>query len=151
MSLRFLYLQVPIGRPIVPLGGRQERPRPLISVTLVGPTGSTAQDALLDTGADDTIFPDSVATKIGIDLSKAPTGVGAGVGIAGLGVRYAEVTLRIADNKEQREWKAWVDFTSAPFRYPMLGHAGCLQYFTATFHGDREEVELTVNGLYPGT
>lgn len=25
------------------------------------------------------------------------------------------------------------------------------QFFTATFLGDREEVELTVNRLYPGT
>jgi hypothetical protein len=34
---------------------------------------------------------------------------------------------------------------------PILGFAGFLQYFTATFIGDREEVELTVNSLYPGT
>jgi hypothetical protein len=66
-------------------------------------------------------------------------------------VRYAEVTLRIADNQEQREWKAWVGFTAARLRQPLLGYAGFLQYFTATFHGDREEVELTVNPTYPGT
>ena len=35
--------------------------------------------------------------------------------------------------------------------YPLLGFAGCLQYFRANFMGDREEVELTVNSLYPGT
>ena len=34
---------------------------------------------------------------------------------------------------------------------PLLGFAGFLQFFTATFHGDREEVELTVNSLYAGT
>jgi hypothetical protein len=33
----------------------------------------------------------------------------------------------------------------------MVGFAGFLQFFTATFHGDREEVELTVNMAYPGT
>jgi hypothetical protein len=32
-----------------------------------------------------------------------------------------------------------------------LGFAGFLQYFTATLHGDREQVELAVNALYPGT
>ena len=32
----------------------------------------------------------------------------------------------------------------------LLGFAGCLQFFDALFHGEREEVELTVNGLYPG-
>ena len=34
---------------------------------------------------------------------------------------------------------------------PLIGFAGFLQFFTATFHGDREQVELTVNALYPGT
>lgn len=66
-------------------------------------------------------------------------------------LRFAQVTLRIADNKERREWQAWVGFTTAPLPHSLLGYAGFLQYFTATFHGDREEVELTVNGLYSGT
>ena len=44
----------------------------------------------------------------------------------------------------------WVGFTSAPLRQPLLGYAGFLQFFTATFHGDREEVELAVNAAYPG-
>jgi hypothetical protein len=63
----------------------------------------------------------------------------------------AEVTLRVADSKERREWKAWVAFSPVPLRQPLLGFAGFLQYFTATFHGDREEVELAVNSLYPGS
>jgi hypothetical protein len=33
----------------------------------------------------------------------------------------------------------------------LYGFAGFLQFFTAKFEGDREEVELTVNSLYPGT
>jgi hypothetical protein len=66
-------------------------------------------------------------------------------------VRLAEVTLRLAGNNEQREWKAWVGFTAAPLRQPLLGYAGFLQFFTATFHGDREEVELAVNVTYAGT
>jgi hypothetical protein len=61
------------------------------------------------------------------------------------------VTLRIATAQEQREWQAWVGFTSGKLRRPILGFAGCLQYFTSTFLGDREEVELSVNRLYSGT
>ncbi len=53
--------------------------------------------------------------------------------------------------QEVRQWRAWVAFAPPPFSNPLLGFAGCLQFFTATFHGDREEVELTVNRLYPGT
>jgi hypothetical protein len=65
-------------------------------------------------------------------------------------VRYASVTLRITDGVEFREWPAVVGFASGNLTRPLLGFAGFLQFFTATFHGDREEVELTVNPLYPG-
>jgi hypothetical protein len=66
-------------------------------------------------------------------------------------VRYAQVFLRMTDGKEQREWPAWVGFTPAKIQSPLLGLAGFLQFFTATSSGDREEVELMVNSLYPGT
>jgi hypothetical protein len=151
MSVRFPYLQVAHGHPIVSLDGRQERPRPVIPVTVIGPRGGALQAGLLDTGADDTLFPERVATLAGIDLTNAPLGSGAGVGKGTVAVRYARVTLRIADNQEQREWQAWVGFAATGVRYPMLGFAGFLQYFTVTFHGDREEVELRVNSLYAGT
>lgn len=66
-------------------------------------------------------------------------------------IRYAKVKLRLTDGIEFREWTGWVGFTSAALHYPILGFAGVLQFFTTTFHGDREEVELAVNRLYPGT
>jgi hypothetical protein len=57
----------------------------------------------------------------------------------------------MTDGKEQREWPAWVGFTPAKLQSPLLGFAGFLQFFTATLRGDREEVELTINSLYPGS
>jgi hypothetical protein len=123
----------------------------VFNVTLIGPQGTMPQDALLDTGADDTVFPDRAAQLIGIDLTTAPTGKVGGLLQGSVLVRYARVMLRIADNRERREWEAWIGFTPAKIRFPTLGYAGFLQYFTATFHGDREEIELTVNGQYPGT
>ena len=151
MSLRYRYKSVRMRTPVVSLGGRSERPRPLVSVALVGPTNTAALEAVLDTAADDTVFPEDTAAAIGLDLSSAPTGTAAGVG-GGSGVlRYAEVTLRLTDGHEQREWKGWVGFTQAKFRYPMLGFAGCLQFFDVLFRGAAEEVELTINSLYPGT
>jgi hypothetical protein len=151
MSLRFPYLQVATGRPLVSLGGKAHRPRPIIGVTILGPAGVVASDGLLDTGSDDVLFPEDVAALIGIDLTNAPRGAASAFGHAVIPVRYAEATLRIADNKERREWRAWVSFAPVVRRYALLGYAGFLQYFTATFHGDCEEVELTVNGQYPGT
>jgi hypothetical protein len=120
-------------------------------VTLIGPRYSIPLDALLDTGADDTVFPDHVARSLGIDLSKAPTGESQGVGGLPTPLRYANLTLRIADSNERREWPAVVAFAPLPNQFPLLGFAGFLQYFTACFHGDLEFVELTVNALYPGS
>ena len=151
MSLRFRYKSIAIARPLVSLGGSRYRPRPVIPLCVIGPQGSWVQDALLDTAADDTVFPERVAAAIGLDLTGAPTGLSSGATGGPFLQRYAEVTLRLVDPNEQREWRAWVGFTSAPLRQPLIGYAGFLQFFSATFFGEQREVELTVNGSYPGT
>src|SRR4051812_13290088 len=151
MSLRYPYVNVAVSQPTVALGGRTARPRPLIGVTVLGPAGAASDRGLLDTGADDTVFPERLATQIGIDLSTCPAGTAAGVGGQAVQVRYAPVTLRVTDGVEFREWTAVVGFVSGALNRPLLGFAGFLQFFTATFHGDREEVELAVNPLYPGS
>lgn len=149
--MRFSYNMTRVGRPILTLGGRWVRPQPLIHVGVISPTATLAVLGILDTAADDTVFPDYVAVRIGLDLTGAPTGSSSGVGGVPALLRYAQVKLRVAGGGEFREWPAWVGFTSHPARYPMLGFAGFLQFFSAHFHGDREEVELVVNRLYPGT
>jgi hypothetical protein len=151
MSLFFRYHLARAGQPILPLGGRWVHPRPIIPVTLIGPAGTVIERALLDSGSDDTVFPESIAAQIGVDLASAPSIQGTGVGPAVATLRHARVVLRLTDGKERREWTGWVGFTAAHPNRPLLGFAGCLQFFTATFHGDREEVELTANRLYPGT
>lgn len=151
MTLRFAYQKFRTRRPLPSLRGRTERPRPIVPVSLVGPGGAVARDALLDTGADDTVFPLSAAAALGIDLSNAPTGSGSGAGLAALTFQYAEVTIRIASPSEFREWSGWVGFTSGQLRQPILGFAGFLEFFTASFHGDGEFVDLTVNGNYAGS
>ena len=134
-----------------PLGGRWVRPRPMIPVTVVGPLQAKPVDSLIDTGSDDTVFPELMAAFIGIDLSQAPRGRATGVGRIAYPVRYAEVRLLVTDGKEYRDWPARVGFTSAALRQSLLGFAGFLQFFTAICRGDREEAELTINSLYPGT
>lgn len=151
MSLRFPYRRFRVRQPLLTLGGRRERPRPIIGVTVIGPADNRYVHGLLDNGADDTVFPDTLATTLGIDLSNAPTLVAAGLGMVPHTVHLAEVTLRLAGMNEQREWKAWVGFTSAKLRQPLFGYAGFMQFFTATYHGDLEEVELAVNGSYAGS
>jgi hypothetical protein len=150
-SLRFHYKLSRVKQAVVSLGGRWVRPQAIIPVTLIGPTGTVVLDAHLDTGADDTVFPDTVASRAGIDLTNAPIGEAVGIGLNPVQIRYGEVVLRMLQGNERREWRAWAGFCPFPLSRPLLGFAGYLQFFTATFHGDREEVELTVNALYPGT
>lgn len=151
MALLFPYKPLRTPKPVVSLNGRTSRPKPVVTITLIGPSGTLVEPALLDPAADDTVFPESMAQRIGLDLTQAPEGEAAGVGGIPIRLRYAEVTLRLATNTERREWRAWVAFTAAKLNRPLLGFAGCLQFFSALFLGEQERVELTVNGLYPGT
>jgi hypothetical protein len=151
VSLVYSYKAIPVGRPIPSLLGRSNRPRPLVSLCVVGPSDRWVGNALLDTGADDTVFPEAIATTIGIDLTNAPQGGASGVAAPPVSYRYGLVTLRLVAGRERRQWNAWVGFTAAPLRYLLLGFAGCLQFFDANFRGSREEVELTVNANYSGT
>ena len=138
--------------PIIPsLPGRTARPRPVIPIAIIGPGASYPINATLDTGSDDTVFPESVAAAIGLDLSAAPTSSAQGVGAVATTLRYAEVVLRLKDGNQQCEWPAWVGFAPLAMQRPLLGFAGCLQFFTATFFGDVEEVELEPNQLYTGS
>jgi hypothetical protein len=149
--MRFSYKPIRTTAPVVSLNGRQERPRPVVHITLVGPAGSKLTDGHLDSHSDDTVFPERYAVQTGIDLTNAPQGTSAGVGQIPVPVKYAQVTLRMTDGKEFREWTGWVGFTPVLSNYALLGFAGCLQFFTATFYGHLEEVELLVNSLYHGT
>lgn len=53
-------------------------------------------------------------------------------------IAYVPVTLRLTDGNEYRAWPALVGFTSASMTHPLLGFAGCLQFFDAFFRGERE-------------
>jgi hypothetical protein len=150
MTMRFSYTRERTAHPIPSLGGQLKRPRPLVLVGISGPIGTVARRSLLDTGSDDTVFPEPIAPLIGVDLSQAPVLQITAAGGASFPVRYALVSLRLTDGQEQRIWPAMVGFTSAPLRRGLLGYAGCLQFFTATFEGEHQWVELTVNALYPG-
>jgi predicted aspartyl protease len=149
--MRFAYLQVAVSAPVISLDGRMNRPRPAVHIALVGPTGTRAIEALLDTGSDDTVFPESEALRAGIDLSQAVPRQLQGIGTAGQQVRFVEVTLRLTDGIERREWTAWVGFTPFPLRRGLLGFSGFLRFFKATFDGEAEVVELETNGLYLGS
>lgn len=63
MGLFFRYSLNSVNQPIVSLGGRWSRPRPLITVSIIGTSNTIADVGLLDTGADDTVFPERFFVK----------------------------------------------------------------------------------------
>src|SRR4051812_34204169 len=127
--MRFAYRRFPTTQPAWTLGGLSHRTHPLVRITFLGPTRTWLYDGLVDTGADDTVFPEIVANRAGIDLTNAPTWTSHGVGGAPINVRGAEVTLRMTDGKEFREWMARVAFAPMPMTRGLLGYAGFLQFF----------------------
>jgi hypothetical protein len=151
MTLRLPYQLVPVPQVVVSLGGRWVRPRPLIGVTIIGPADSRLRMGLLDSGCDDTVFPESLAAILGVDLTNTPARQLSTAVTTAYPLRYAQVTLRISDGTEEREWPAWVGFTPARLNQALLGFAGFLQFFDTNLRGALEVAELTVNSLYPGT
>jgi hypothetical protein len=104
----------------------------------------------LDPGADDTIFPFDVAAQLLLVLRPE-----SGHGIRWQGqhhpLRFGDVELELSDAQSGVRWPTTVGFTTARIRYPLLGLAGCLQFFRATFLGDQRAVEIDINPTFPGT
>ena len=150
MKLRFNYRSVPTRQPIVSLRGAAARPRPLVRSRLIAAQGRWApHGAKFDTGADDTLFPWQVGLSLGIDLANAPKGQAHGLGSAPFEVRYADVHVQITDDYQAiAEWSAIIAFTQQTMDYALLGFAGCLEFFTSTFDGERELATLEPNGKF---
>jgi hypothetical protein len=130
------------------------RYRPILAVRLNGPGGGGGAliDGMLDTGADDTVFPDTLAPRLGLDLSRAERRHVGLVGRRSIRCDYAPVELRITDGiNETYQWSALVGFiASALLARPLLGYAGFLQFFDAEFRGVDREVVLIPNSSYSG-
>lgn len=148
--MRFPYQLIKRPNPSISLGGRTEQPRPIVSLALIGPAQTVVRDAQVDSGSDETFFPESVANLIGIDLKNAPLESFKGQGGGQMVARFAQITLRMSDGIEFREWPVWVGLVPFGLSRPVLGFGGFLQFFDATLRGADETVDLVVNRLYPG-
>src|SRR5258708_6277986 len=137
--------------PSLPQGSTM-RWRPLIPVTIIGPTGLFRQfgRALVDTGADDTVFPLDTVAWIAATLRPD-----SGHRIRWRGqphpLRFGDVQLELSAGGSMWRWSAVVAFSPAPIAYPVLGNCGCLQFFDARFRGADLVVELETNSSYLGT
>ena len=127
--------------------------RPVLPVDLAGPDGEVDFYALLDTGSDDTLIPRFVANELGLTIDD--TNVTQVTGIAGglVPIASAEVELRISDGTESVTWHSRVGIIgddNDDADYVILGHTACLEFFIATFDGDRRALELYPASTFPG-
>lgn len=126
--------------------------RPIITIRIAGARMDARWDALVDTGADETLFPLSLAEALGVELDQQLTSEAAGISGDRLKIHYGDVELRIESGQEFVAWKTtvgFVEFGSASDEVIILGHGGCLDYFTATFDGENAELKLIPNSLLP--
>ncbi len=123
--------------------------RPEVPLRVIGPTGVAIFLALVDSGADGTILPKSIGEAIGVALDEHQSAPAAGFGGGRATVLPGRVELEVQQGSEQHRWAATVgfgDFASPEDEHMILGHAGFLDYFVATFHGERHELELVATG-----
>ena len=151
--LRFPYQDEPLnGQPPPSLPAiATVRWRPLVPVTIVGPTGKRRLFplAVFDPGSDDTVLPLAVMGMVGVSLRPDTRHALRWRGQS-YALRFGDVELELCDGPHVWRWSAAVGFSQAPLRYPILGIGGCLEFFDARFLGESRFVELETNRSYPG-
>lgn len=126
--------------------------RPEIPITIAGPAGSATYIALVDTGADNTIFPLSVAEYLGISVDPDAGPAASGFGGYELQLLTGSALLSLESGSESLQWNTSIcffDFDSSDSEVVVLGHAGFLEYFTATFDGKLAMLNLVANNELP--
>jgi hypothetical protein len=120
--------------------------RPVLTLRIIGTKSQVSSRSLVDTGADMTVLPKKIASFVGITiLSTNPsTALGAGGEIE---IAYGNVVLELSSGKKSYRWCATVGISSEPWEEAVLGHVGFLQYFDATFLGEKRAVRLKRNKL----
>lgn len=103
-----------------------------------------------NTGADETLLPISLAELLGVDLDSKATSQAMGISGEPLTIHYGDVEFGIVNGSEEIKWRSevgFVEFGSPNDEVIILGHGGCLDFFTAIFDGELAELELMPNSL----
>jgi hypothetical protein len=126
--------------------------RPRVPVRVYGPNGMARYIAIVDTGSDRSLFPDSVANDVGISLDYVAFERVTSYGGKTLHAKIVNATIELTGGIDAIRWDAQIGFVT--FDDPddevlILGHVGCLDFFTATFDGKSKWLELNPNDSLP--
>jgi Aspartyl protease len=145
--VRFDYAE----REVDPLPGEfgvQIIHEPIIVVRFIGPRQTYLILGLLDTGASMTLVPRSYFHKLG--MSAAPTERVRVRTVSGsVDVLLGALDLELRSDRVKYRWSAQVGFVPRADNLALLGHAGFLDHFSATFDGLRKRVTLKLKGTFP--
>ena len=126
--------------------------RPMIQIRVRGQTRSATYWALVDTGADQVVFPASLARDLNISLDSTLTGRGNSFGGGALNFILGQVELEIRHSESTVKFQTevgFMEFDSPDDEVLILGQAGFLAYFTATFDGEDAVLTLSPNSKLP--
>ncbi len=122
--------------------------RPIVPILVHGPRDSLLVRPILDSGADFTLLPLSVAIATGVDLEMNRAGTVGGIEGGSLITYPGEVELELNDGTQSYRWPTTVRFAAG--NNMLLGHLGCLEFFTATFDHRNGTFSLEPNAGFPG-
>lgn len=124
--------------------------RPVIPITIFGLTLSFSTKGLLDTGGTESVLPRSFVDEGLVDPAFRGDEKGVLFGADGspIEVEYGTVDLSVRLRRKTHRWHAKVAFS--PLRNDvLLGDAGFLRYFSATFNRHERYTTLRPVGVFP--
>ena len=149
--MKFAYLQyLTEPSPMTPSGILH---LPKVPLRIAGGAGTFPTWALVDPASDDTLLPLSVGQLIGAKIDPKQSWQIEGIGGEAVPVLLGEVAFELADGKQTFRWTAkvgLVDFADPKDEVTILGHAGFLDYFQATFDGDLRTLAIEATPAFPG-
>jgi hypothetical protein len=127
--------------------------RPEVPLHVIGPAGVEILLALVDTGADTTVLPRWTQSAIAAAIDETQASTVSGIAGQELAVVPGEVELALEQGGETYRWKTRVEFASEDSldAAAILGHAGCLRHFVASFNGQSLYLELLPTADFPGS